>query len=79
MDTIDVVENLKPYQTVHLKADGGPEFEITRLEGGYCVHREGDANSNFAPRTGEFKFAVREKEKRDALRQLEDFEEGYGL
>jgi hypothetical protein len=28
-DPINAVENLKPYQTVHLKADGGPEFEIT--------------------------------------------------
>ena len=78
-DPIDAVQNLKSDQTVHLKADGGPEFEITRLDGGHYVHREGDTNSCFIPRSTEFKFLEREERRRDALEQLQDLEEGYGL
>jgi hypothetical protein len=78
-DPIDAVASLKPYQTVHLKADGGPEFEITRLDGGTYVHRDGDTNSCFVPRSTEFKFLEREERRRDAVEQLQDFEEGYGL
>ena len=72
------IYDLALHETMEVGKHYQDHMYATRVPGGW-VYREGKAPGPFVPYSPEFKFADREKKRRDALDEFDEIEQGHGV
>jgi hypothetical protein len=75
--TIDP-NTLALHETAPVATHYGHTLWTTKVNGGN-LYQWDNGPPAFVPRSTEFKFADREKKKRDALEEFDEIEQGHGL